>query len=137
MLSGSRHLLGKAAQLDVSTPLDNWGRVDVFIDDGITIVPDIGDNWKRGSNAMPLAIHTMCRALASDEPTRRDDLLSLSKFNTEGLMAEVLTILGWQINLRLLEVSLPKGKFLAWQSDITQIINMKKASSELLESLLG
>jgi hypothetical protein len=130
-------LLGKAAPLDVSIPLDKWGRVDVFIDDGITIVPDIGDNWKRGSNAMPLAIHTMCRALSTDEPIRRDDPLSLSKFSAEGSMAEVLTILGWQINLRLLQVSLPKDKFLAWTSDITQIIATKKASGELLESLLG
>ncbi len=129
--------IGQAAPLDFSIPMDDWGRTDIFIDDGITIVPDINNNWGRGRNAMPLAIHLLSRGLSTDEPLSRDDPLSLSKFTSEGSMSEVLTVLGWQLNLRSLEVSLPRDKFLAWKSNISKILQAKKASVDSLESLLG
>jgi hypothetical protein len=48
-------------ELDVQVFPDPRGRVEIYIDDGITAIPDIGDNKLRGTNAMALAIHTICR----------------------------------------------------------------------------
>ncbi len=47
----------QAKSLDVSIPLDSWGKVDDFIDDGIVIIPDINQNKNRAIQAMLLAIH--------------------------------------------------------------------------------
>jgi hypothetical protein len=99
----------------------------------ITIVPDIDNNWERGSNAMSLEIHLASRALSTNKPLARDDPLSLSKFAAEGSMSEVLTVLGWQLNFWSLEISLPRDKFLAWQAGICQIIQEKKASTKPLK----
>ncbi len=87
--------------IDVSIPLDVWGKVDDFIDDGIVIIPDLQNNQDRAIQAMLLAIHVLCRPLAPNEPVSRDDCLSLGKLAEEGTLSERLTILGWDINTRL------------------------------------
>jgi hypothetical protein len=51
----------QAKELDVDIPVDDWGCINDFIDDGIAIVPDIGNNRNRELQAMLLAIHTICR----------------------------------------------------------------------------
>ena len=56
-------------------PLDDSGRADDFIDDGIMITVDTGPNLNRACNSMPLVIHFMCRAVAPDEPILCDDPL--------------------------------------------------------------
>ena len=127
----------QALELDVELPVDNMGLVDVFIDDGITIVPDIGDNMIRGAGAMPLAIHTLFRPLAEDEPLRRDDPLSLSKLKEEGAPSETQIVLGWLINTRSLSIALPADKFSSWLGDLQNIISTGKASVQSLEQLIG
>jgi hypothetical protein len=126
-----------AADLDVDIPNDDMGRIDDFIDDGIVIVPDLKDNIHRGVAAMLLAIHTLCRPLATDEPIHREDCLSLEKLSEEGVMSEILTILGWQVNTRLLTLALPSKKFTQWQNDIKQVITSKKVSLEKFETIIG
>jgi hypothetical protein len=74
-----------AKSLDVSIPLDTWGRVDDFIDDGIVIVPDLL-NRARALQALLLAIHVVCQPLAPNEPIPRDDCLSLGKLAEEGVL---------------------------------------------------
>jgi hypothetical protein len=81
--------------LDVDLHPDPRGKVDIYIDDGITVVPDLANNRLRGSNAMALAIHTMFRPISPNEPIKRDDCLSLSKLAEEGTLSESATILGW------------------------------------------
>jgi hypothetical protein len=54
---------GQAKELDVDVLVDDWGRIDDFIDDGITIVPDLGQNQNRAVQAMLLAIHTIYQPL--------------------------------------------------------------------------
>jgi hypothetical protein len=114
-----------AAELDVDIPHNDMGRVVDFIDDGIAIVPDIGNNEERGVTAMLLAIHTLCRLLDENEPIQWEDCLSLGKLTDEGQMSEVPMILGWQVNTRLLALALPEKKFKIWQKDIKQMINSK------------
>ncbi len=127
----------QAKSLDVSIPLDEWGKVDDFIDDGIVIIPDIKDNRNRAIQALLLAIHVICRPLALLEPISREDCLSLGKLEEEGTLSECLTILGWQFNTRLLTIALPYKKFKKWNADLKVIISNKKVSYKKLESTLG
>ena len=128
---------GVAKELDVQITANDKGCVDDFVDDGVVVVPDIGDNRLRGAGALPLAIHLLCRPLAEDEPVKRDDPLSLSKLSEEGTLAEQFVLLGWKINLRLLIISLPRDKFLVWSQDISEIAKAKHATFQTLDSVVG
>ena len=128
---------GVALDLDVDIAANSFGCVDDFVDDGVVVVPDIGDNRLRGAGVLPLAIHLMCRPLASDEPVKREDPLSLSKLSEEGTLAEQFVLLGWKVNLRLLVLSLPRDKFLAWSQDIAAVIKAKCSSFQELDSIIG
>jgi hypothetical protein len=101
---------GQAKELDIEIPTGDWGRVDDFIDDGIVIIPDLGDNKNRAVTALLLAIHTICHPLDNNEKISREDCLSLSKLENEGTLAERLTILGWEIDTRQLTLALPEKK---------------------------
>ncbi len=137
ILLRSEVLFKPAKSLDVDIPLDNWGKVDDYIDDGIVIVLDINGNRDRAVQAFLLAIHILCRPLAQIEPIYRDDCLSLGKLAEEGTLSECLIILGWQINTRLLTIALPSKKFKIWNADLKSIISGKKVSYKKLESTLG
>jgi hypothetical protein len=128
---------GAAKDLDVDISANCNGCIDDFVDDGVVVVPDIGDNRLRGAGALPLAIHFQCRPLAEDEPVKRDDPLSLSKLSEEGTLAEQFILLGWKVDLRLLILSLPRDKFLAWSQDISDIIKAKHATFKCLDSVVG
>ncbi len=86
---------------------------------------------------MLLAIHILGWPLASNESINREDCLSLGKLAEEGTLSEKLTILGWDINTRLLTIALPSKKFKLWSSDLKSIISNKKVSYKNLESTLG
>jgi hypothetical protein len=133
----SQHPLSHGLELDVDIPFDKFGKIEIYIDDGITIIPDIDDNATRGTNAMALAIHTICRPLATLEPIKREDCLSLSKLAEEGTLSETAIVLGWLINTRKLTISLPADKFNSWRIDINTIISQRKATIEDLECLIG
>jgi hypothetical protein len=124
-------------ELDVQVPLDIQGKVEIYIDDGITAILDINNNKLRGSNAMALAIHTICRPISVNELVQRDDCLSLSKLAEEGTLSESAKVLGWKIDTRSMLISLPPDKFNAWNSDIKKFMDNKKASKEELDTLIG
>jgi hypothetical protein len=126
-----------ARPLDVVLDPDDFGKADIFIDDGMVIVPDINDNRHRAVQALLLAIHTLCRPLDINEPIKREDCLSLGKLAEEGQLAECFTLLGWEINTRNLSIALPKKKFKRWDSDLGNILVRKKVSYALLESTVG
>lgn len=65
----------QAHPLDVDIQPDTKGRTEMYIDNGITVIPDIGHNRLRGTNAMALALHTICRPLSPFKPISRDDCL--------------------------------------------------------------
>jgi len=75
---------GSAKPLDVILQPDNSGKADIFIDDGMVIIPDINGNRKRAVQALLLAIHTLCRPLDLAEPIFCEDCLSLSKLAEDG-----------------------------------------------------
>jgi hypothetical protein len=116
---------GSAKSLDIALEPDNYGKIDIFIDDGIAITPDLGENSNRAIQAMLLAIHVLCRPLDSNEPLLREDCLSLSKLKEEGSLSEKFTLLGWDINTRKLTIALPEKKFSRWSNEICQIVSNK------------
>jgi hypothetical protein len=128
---------GQPKKLDVEIPIDDWGRIDDFIDDGIAIVLDLGDNKNRAVTAMLLAIHTICRPLDKDEQIMREDCLSLSKLEDEGTLAEKLFILGWEINTCQLTIAIPEKKLKLWKKDLQTVLTTKKVSYKKLETLVG
>jgi len=97
-------------------------QADIYIDDVIAICPDITENAVRTSTATPLAIHLIGRHLSTLELLPHDDLLSLNKLAAEGQMSEIKTILGWVVNTRSLEISLPSTKYIAWLRDTQSLI---------------
>jgi hypothetical protein len=117
-----------AKELDVEIPENDWGQIDDFIDDGIVIVPDLGDNSKRGIHALLLAIHILFRPTDPKEPVLRDDGLSLGKLLEDGFLTETPVILGWQINTRTLSIQLPHEKFKRWNQDLSETISTKMIS---------
>jgi hypothetical protein len=123
--------------IDVDIPPDDWGKVDDFIDDGIVVVPDIGDNKIRAIQAMLLAIHILFRPADPQEKITREDCLSLEKLQEEGFLSETPVILGWKVNTRLLTLQLPTKKYKQWDKDLSTMIKEKKTSFKELEKLLG
>ena len=92
------------------------GKVDGFIDDLINVFVDTPENCARQPHVVPLAMHVTSRphAGAGEEPVPRRPILSLPKLIAEGRPEEVQTVLGWTINTRRLEVSLPSDKYYTW-----------------------
>jgi len=117
---------GQAKSLDVILQPDDYGKVDIFIDDGMVIIPDINTNRERAVQALLLAIHTLCHPLDPAEPIFREDCLSLGKLAEEGQLSECFTILGWNLNTRNLTIALPPKKFNRWNKELGEIIFHKK-----------
>jgi hypothetical protein len=74
--------------LSVTIPMNDLGKVDIYPDDSIGVVPDIDDNARRVNRAIPLAIHALPRPLSDNECFPRKDIISLKKFTAEGTLEE-------------------------------------------------
>jgi hypothetical protein len=127
----------QARPLDVVLEPNDWGKADIFIDDGMAIIPDINSNRHRAVQALLLAIHTLCRPVDAKETIQWEDCLSLGKLAEEGQLSERFTILGWDIDTRRLSIALPSKKYKRWDSDLGNILFRKKVSFALLESTVG
>jgi len=116
---------------------DDWGKVDIFIDDDIVTTPDLHSNRDRAVPSLLLALHALCRPTDPSEPIAREDCLSLGKLAEEGQLSECFTVLGWDIDTRCLTIALPKKKFSRWDKELGEIIACKKVSFALLETTVG
>jgi hypothetical protein len=120
-------------------PTKAGGRVDGFIDDLINVFLDSPANCARQPNIVPLAMHLTSRPHAGDaeEPVPRRPILSIPKLVAEGRPEEVQVVLGWRLNTRLLEISLPDDKFVAWSADVRNLIAAGICPTKELETLVG
>ena len=100
-------------EMIVDVPNEDQGKCDLYLDDAVTVVHDIGDNLHRAAAAFPLAVHIMGRPRTGNEPIPREELLALKKLAAEGGLAEQQIFLGWLFDLRRLQISLPIHKFKA------------------------
>ncbi len=126
-----------ARDLAVNILRNDHGKIDIYIDDSIGVAPDIEDVPSRVVRAIPLAIRSFARLASDDDVIPRKDIISLKKLNAEGSLQESKTILGWVINSRSLQISLPDQKLHGWVKDIDTILSSKKSSYQLLEMILG
>ena len=79
----------------------------------------------------------MAHSCSGENLLPRDDLIALEKCLAEGAPAEIRICLGWELNTRLLLISLPSHKFKAWSAEIQTFIDNKSISHKKLERLIG
>jgi hypothetical protein len=120
-------------------PTKAGGRVDRFIDDLINVFLDTPANCQRHPNIVPLAMHLTSRPHAGGdaEPIPRRPILSIPKLIAEGRPEEVQIVLGWRLNTRLLEVSLPDDKYRVWSADVRKLREAGNCLRKELETLVG
>ncbi len=66
-------------QLLIKVPENDLGKVDIYIDDSVGIIPDINDNATRMDHTIPLIIHALARPLDESDQLPRKDIISLKK----------------------------------------------------------
>ena len=128
----------QALPTSVSLPDDEGTyKADVYIDDILVAMLDDGDGCKRGAAAALLAIHSVGRPVADDEPIARDELTAEKKLIAESLLEEKKTTLGWTLDTRRLLISLTMEKYSAWAAAIIFILITETITFKVLETLVG
>jgi hypothetical protein len=128
----------KALPTSVTIPKsDGTYKADIFIDDLISIILDDGAGCKRGAASSLLAILTVGRPVAIQEPVPRHKLTAEKKLIAESLLEEVKTTLGWLLDTRRLLIGLTMEKFAAWSASIHFMVIVEACSYDELETLVG
>jgi len=130
---------GEGAELIVDIPIDPWGSHDVYIDDIILLTVDIPgtDNIAREQSASLLAIDATARPNHPKEPIPRESMDARDKLFAEAGLTELKMILGWEFDFRRLQVALPENKFIAWTTDVSQLLDNRTTMAKALESTIG
>ena len=82
-------------------------------------------------------IHAFAKQYSDKVTLPRDNLIELGKCIGEGAPSETKICIGWLLNTRILELSLPNHKFLAWSKELQSFIDNRSCSLKALESLIG
>ena len=127
----------KTLPLSVEIPETSLAKSDVFLDDNIEVGLDTPTIRRRLQGAVALAVDVMSRRLDEDEPLPRKTLINKTKLAAEGKLEERKIVLGWLLDTRSLTISLPEHKFIAWESQIKDIIHTRKTTSRVLETVVG
>ena len=61
----------------------------------------------------------------------------MPKLIAEGRLEEVQIILGWQLDTRRLEISLPDDKCTSWRGDVRRLMRDSHCGVKELETLVG
>jgi hypothetical protein len=114
---------GKGRELILDITVDPRGMNDVYIGNMISLTVKIEgtDNLVRCDRAPLLMFDTCSRLLADAEPIPRETMEARNKLESEALLEETKTILGWLIDFRRLLILLPDNKFTAWTKAIENI----------------
>ena len=130
---------GVGKELIVDVPVDPRGIEDVYIDDTVGLCVDIQstNNATRLENAVLLAIHVAARPVHESEPIPRDEMAALAKLIAEAGLEETKMILGLFFNFRKLTVALPDNKYVAWRTEIEQMIEKGKTCASDLDTMIG
>ena len=127
----------RAKPLSITVPETCLAKADVFLDDIVKAGLDTPSIRKRVQGAVALAVETISRKVHADEPLPRAALINKTKLAAEGRLEEKKIVLGWMLDTRRLTISLPEHKFLAWTNQIKDIIESRKTTSKVLETILG
>ena len=127
---------GRAEKLSVHIP-SRTSFCDGYIDDFLSAGVDINDEVKKSQQAPTIAVNTIFRPVAPDEPIPRDDAISAKKLAGEGTPHEQKIMLGWLLCTRTCKIYLPTDKAETWNKDILDLLNKRIVSLKSLESLIG
>jgi hypothetical protein len=127
----------QACPMSVRIPVNDLGKVDIYLDDTIGIALDTNDNALRVSQAIPLIIHSLARPLDTSNKIPRKGIISLKKFAAEGQMEETKLVLGWFLYTRSLIISLAVDKHKNWVREIKNLLASTKFKHKHLESTIG
>ena len=132
---------GVALPTDVHLTKDLKGGTDGYMDDGMNVVLDSDDNKemvKRAEQNILFSFHLQFRPHTGDcEPIPRGEMAFIPKLKAEGLLAEVIIFLGWEINSRTFEIALQEDKYKARSAHITKMERAKSMSYEQISKLIG
>ena len=88
--------------------------------------------------AAPCTVIHAVAHLAEDKTfVQRQDLISDEINEAEGAPEEIKICLGWQLNTRTLLIRLLLHKYIAWDSQLLQIIKAKTVGYKTIESIMG
>ena len=112
---------------------------DGYIDNGILVGVEEGNNAEKLSNAGPLATYTVFRPVdnESNNEQNRDAPLAPEKLAAELQPSEIKTILRWVINTRLFRIYLPKQKYVEWIQDIQVMLEQGIVCKDELHTTIG
>ncbi|KAL7552606.1 hypothetical protein ACHAWF_015843 [Thalassiosira exigua] len=130
---------GRAEPNAVHLPPSQHAGTEGYIDDGTLVVLDTAKTKamvKRAWEALPMANHLVFRPL-NNEPIPRPDAQSIRKLLAEGHLREILIFLGWQIDSRRFEISLPRDKARAWTASLLDVLKSFSASWDTIKTLVG
>ena len=127
----------EARDMTINIPVGKNGKTDVYVDDFITIGPDIDDTLDRIIKAPATVIHAIADNSINSNKIPKDDILAIDKMKAEGAAEERKICLGWMLDTRRLLVSLPDHKTIGWKSQIDSLLKQKSASEKDLASILG
>ena len=117
----------RARELSVNLPIEDRGKTDVFIDDIISVAPDLNGNLERLRAASCSVLHAFAHKAykSSKSVIPRDDLRTDDQNEAEGAPEEVKICLGWTLDSRSLLVRLPFHKYTAWKQQIVDALKKK------------
>ncbi len=119
-------------KLVVDIPINPQGTTDAYIDDIISLMVGIEGTdiliwW---DHAPLLAFDTCALPLHSKEPIPWETIEAINKLQSEALLKEQKTILGWFIDFCWLLIMLPTNKFVAWTKAIKKMINDESTTAK-------
>jgi hypothetical protein len=84
-----------------------------------------------------LTIHVLARPLLDIEPVPQEMMAAMAKLLAETGMEETKITLGWLLNFRTINISLPDNKAIAWANKITSMLKEGKKKTKRLDRCIG
>jgi hypothetical protein len=127
---------GKGSKLIVDINVDSRGMNDIYIDDLVSLTVEVegSDNLIQCNRAPLLMFGTCSRPLDDNKPIPKETMEARNKLESEALLEETKTILGWLIDFGRLLIILPDNKFTAWTTAIETMIKDGTTTTKTLET---
>ena len=87
------------------------------------------NNSMRLENAILLAIHVAARPIHPEEPIPREEMAALAELLAKAGLEKTNMILGLFFDFRRMTVAFPTNKYVAWNSDIVNMLKYRKATA--------
>ncbi len=126
----------KGAELIVDIPINPSGKHNLYIDDIINLTIDIPGAYHvaHGQVATLLVIDICAQPNHLEEPIPRKSMNARDNLMAEAGLTVTKMILCWEFDFWQFLIPLPKNKFIAWRTDISQLLVEGLITAEELKS---